>query len=284
MNTTAEIARVSQARQSTRAMTWKYVLVLGLVGALSIFDYIFVNAQREANEASTEFVIEASREITLVERIAGLSRFLSDAEDAASRAVIREKLLAATSEMEAVHQALSRSSVSGSHGLAAAVISIDFNAPRKVDAQLTEYVDAARALATNSETQPPSNNPRLAVIRNAILGNQLTQTMDRLAGEYREKLQKDLHRLDNLLLFDLIAKMAILLAAGALIFMPMTRRIRSDVAKMAAAEAYSRAIVESAGEGIIATDGEGRIESFNPAAERMFGLDRMRREAAKPRR
>ncbi len=36
-------------------------------------------------------------------------------------------------------------------------------------------------------------------------------------------------------------------------------------------EGFLRAVLENAGEGIIAMDGRGRIESFNPAAERMFG-------------
>lgn len=36
-------------------------------------------------------------------------------------------------------------------------------------------------------------------------------------------------------------------------------------------EGFLRAVLENAGEGIITMDGQGRIESFNPAAERMFG-------------
>jgi PAS domain S-box-containing protein len=50
----------------------------------------------------------------------------------------------------------------------------------------------------------------------------------------------------------------------------LTERVRLDE-RLRSSEAHWRSIVESAVDGIIVIDARGRIEAFNPAAERLFG-------------
>ena len=52
----------------------------------------------------------------------------------------------------------------------------------------------------------------------------------------------------------------------------MVRQVQTRVTYLQRAEAYNRAIVEQAPEGIITTDETGVIEWLNPAAERLFGF------------
>lgn len=61
----------------------------------------------------------------------------------------------------------------------------------------------------------------------------------------------------------------LLLAGGALV--ALYARIRSESRERRESEERLRAVVETAAEGIITIDGAGRVESFNPAAARLFG-------------
>jgi diguanylate cyclase (GGDEF)-like protein/PAS domain S-box-containing protein len=60
-------------------------------------------------------------------------------------------------------------------------------------------------------------------------------------------------------------------AWGAERFNRMTLAIRKNMEALAASETYIRAIVNSTVDGVVTIDQAGIIESFNPAAERMFG-------------
>src|SRR5690606_35580854 len=51
----------------------------------------------------------------------------------------------------------------------------------------------------------------------------------------------------------------------------LERRVTEQTAQLSAREAYLRGILDNVAEIVITTDELGRIESFNPAAERAFG-------------
>ena len=57
-------------------------------------------------------------------------------------------------------------------------------------------------------------------------------------------------------------------------FNRMTQAVRDKVEELSASEAYVRAIVNSVADGMITADEDGVIESFNPAAEKIFGYTR----------
>jgi PAS domain S-box-containing protein len=246
------------------------LLTLGFIALLSIADYLFVNARRQGNEAGVIFMIAVGREITLVERIAGLSQFLTNATDEGSRSEIRRKLLASIEEVEAVRAVASRSQAP--RGPFASFFHLGIKTPPMDNARVEEYIAAARTIASATAAQLTPYNPSLIAIRNAILGNGLTVTLDNVAATYQMARNREVQRLQDLLLWDLITMITVLFGSSMLIFRPMTRRIYRDVCELEAAEAFNRAIVENASDGIITTDAAGRIHSLNPAGARMFGL------------
>lgn len=68
-----------------------------------------------------------------------------------------------------------------------------------------------------------------------------------------------------------LALLGLLLVLVAAALVALYARIRRDARERQDSEERLRAVVETAGEGIITIDAAGRVGSFNPAAERLFG-------------
>jgi len=68
-----------------------------------------------------------------------------------------------------------------------------------------------------------------------------------------------------------LALLGVLLVLVATALLALYARIRRDARERSDSEERLRAVVETAGEGILTIDSAGRVGSFNPAAERLFG-------------
>jgi two-component system sensor kinase FixL len=68
-----------------------------------------------------------------------------------------------------------------------------------------------------------------------------------------------------------LALLGVLLVLVATALLALYARIRRDARERRDSEERLRAVVETAGEGILTIDSAGRVGSFNPAAERLFG-------------
>lgn len=68
-----------------------------------------------------------------------------------------------------------------------------------------------------------------------------------------------------------LATLALLLVLVAGALWALYARIRRESAERRGGEERLRAVVETAGEGIVTIDSAGLVQSFNPAAERLFG-------------
>jgi PAS domain S-box-containing protein len=75
----------------------------------------------------------------------------------------------------------------------------------------------------------------------------------------------------SLLLFGIILSLTHTRAAAVTLAEQMTAELRRTLSRAESSEAHARAVIDNVLEGIITADENGVIESFNPAAERIFG-------------
>jgi PAS domain S-box-containing protein len=252
-------------------MTAKYLLALAFIALLSITDYFLIETRRAANETGVSIMLAVGREITLVGRIAGLSQFLVLADEE-SRPEIRERLVAAIAEGEKVRQRLEELSQTDGRGAIAKFFELGVRMPPFNELQVENFLKSARELAVAPDPELTPENDALSAIRHAVLGERLTDTLDRFERNYRSARMRDVGRLQSLLRWTLLTMIGVLVGTSLFVFRPMSHRIQQEVAELEASEAYSRAIVESAKDGIIATDSTGRIDLINPSAAQIFGL------------
>ena len=260
-----------RARRSTSRMTARYILALSFIALLSIADYLLIETRRAANEAGVPVMLAIGRETTLLERIAGLTQSLVLADDI-SRPEIRERMSAAIAEAETVRANLVTLSRTDDRGKVAKVFGLGVRIPPVDDIRIKEYLKATREFTTLPRSQTAFESNITAAFRNAAVCERLTNKLDRVASDYRTARTRDVTQLQLLLGWALVTMIAVLIGTSLLVFRPMTRRIQQEVAALEASEAYSRAIIETAKDGIIATDTDGHIDLINPSAARMFGL------------
>lgn len=259
------------SKTSTTNMTLRYLFALGLLVAMSLAAYLVQRQTISEQNANADVVNVSGRQRMLSQQTAVVAHHLVDESNDVERAASREELLDAATSMERSHEAL----INGDPEMnlpgnpEAEVRALYFEAPLNVDSQVRRFVAEAKVLAAAPDAELTPDNPHQQyLVQNSPT---LLNALDAVTTAYEKDSHTDIARLQRLQLGVLAAALFVLLMTGVFIFRPMVRRVREEKAKLQEAEAHTRAIVDTAADGIITIDERGAVQSFNRAAERIFG-------------
>lgn len=278
-------------------MTYRYVLVLGMLATLAVVNYFILEENIRAQHATAVGLQLSSRQKFLVLHTNSLAAQLAKSSEESGQSELLRGLKSRIDLIETSHQSL----VDGNQeiGLPGAqspeAQQIYYEGPGSLDRITRSYVDDVKSLVALPAEDLTPDQPLLAKISAAV--GPLLSAMDRAIEYYQVAQDGQVARLRQLQRLALGTTLVLTLITALLIFRPMERRIRQDMNSLttlnetleqrvaersAAAEQREaalgeqtrilRSILDSMADGVVVCDERGKFMLFNPAAERMLGI------------
>ena len=260
------------SRFPTKNITFRYALALGLIALFSVSAYV-VLYRMAASQKDTAAVINVSGSQRLLsQRAAVYSLRLVTAHNKTERNKARQELLHVSKRMECNHDGLihGNASLHLSGNTSPQIHAMYFNPPLLLDKQVRDYVAEINDLAHDTDERLTWNNPRLRYIL-SVSNPKLLKSLDTVVKQYQTESEANIARLQMIENGALGFTLFVLCMEALFIFRPMISRIRRDTIKLVRSEAYLRSVINNAMDGIITINEQGAVQSFNTAAEKMFG-------------
>lgn len=287
---------------TARALTVKYLLVLGLLAGLALANHLILDRQIAAGRSLAEVVNLSGRQRGLLQRCAVLARELALASDENVRVELRGELSATIEPMERTHHALIRKDsqvpppVSVQH--------VYFDAPWLLDTEMRNLIAQLRGLAALPDTELAPAHPQVHYVWTTAASRRLSEALDAVDVAYQQAAAAKSDGLQNLATWSLGSTAAVLVISGWLVFRPIVRQVKIDLDELEelnatleqrvterTALAQQRAdalalserafrdqsrmlqsILDNMGDGVVVARSDGRFRLFNPKAREIFHI------------
>lgn len=237
-----------------------------LLAVLVIGNHFILSQSLEIGRNSAAEINTSGRQRMLTYKIAKLSMAYVTVSNPSERLRLQRRLLDAINSMEKEHDDL----ISGNpYKLSPRIRAMYFAAPLFADRQIKAFLKAGRALAHAEAAALHADNPDLLAIRKAADGS-LLAALNAIVRQRQKESENHIRTVQSQGLGITLMILAVMLSMLLFLFRPIMRRMRESANSLAASEALNRSIVETMADAMITINASGVVESFNPAAERIF--------------
>jgi len=256
---------------TVRALTVRYLVALGLVALLSIAACLGLQRAIATQDTAAAIINWSGVRRYTSQRATLAALRLAMAEDVGARDRSRAALLADLDRLERAHRGL----IDGDPARrlpgrpSPAIAALYWQGGDAADPLVVEFLRRGRALAAASDGDHLCDREDLAWML-ATGPGRLLDVLDGLVFAYQRESEAEIARIQTAELVVLAATLAVLALEALFIFRPMAERVRVERARLVAAEACTRRILDHGHDGIATLDGAGRIASANPALARML--------------
>jgi signal transduction histidine kinase len=223
---------ISEDLSIAHALTWRYVIALLLVAALSTAAWISLHLVISEQQSTAAVVNVSGRQRMLSQRTALFSNLLVNAPRP-QREQIRAKLKQAIELMERSHRGLTHGDAS--MGLPAtlspAVQALYFGGDNPLDQQVESYIEMLKILLTEQDAALNQDNPRLRYIIETA-PTTLVASLDEMVRLYQAEGEASVTRLQKAETIFWVVTLLLLTLEALLIFRPFVRHVRSIISKL----------------------------------------------------
>ncbi len=286
-----------------RALTWRYVIALSLVAALSTAAWVSLHLVISAQKSTAAVVNVSGRQRMLSQRAALFSNLLIDTPKA-EHPLIRAKLKDTIELMARSHSGLTHGDAEMGlpDTLSPTVHAMYFDGPDALDGQVKTYIKTVQALLAMSDDVLTHETPLLQYITQ-VAPTTLVVALDQMVRQYQLEGEAAIARLQKAETIFWGGTLLLLMLEALLIFYPFIRNVKVIIGKLqgvsdelqlhqghlqelvtqrtADLESRSKELIESeekfrlissaAQDAIMIIGNDEQVRYWNPAAERIFG-------------
>jgi len=252
----------------------RYVVFLGILSSLVIFDYLAFHRFIDAQENVAAVINVSGRQRMLSQQVALHVNDIVHSNNTAEREHHRNEVLQAILLMERSHEKLTDgdAELHIPETLSPEIQALYFDPPHEVDKKMRSFLADAKSVAAAGGAVG-RDDPRVLRITSSAKGP-LIEAIDLVVDRQQLESERRVRNLDLAFEIGLGFSLLVLAASVFFVFRPLVRKTANEMEKMVNTERELRTILNGTLDGIITINGHGIVKSFNPMAARMFGYSK----------